>query len=317
MPDMMVVQFGAFGGVENLTVATARRPVPGPGDVLVRQVASSINPVDLMIRRGGYPAVPPEKLPYVGGRDVAGHVVEVGEGVDPAWIGRAVFGAPDFDRGAFAEYIVMRPDELAQVPSSLPLHEAALLPIAALTAWQGLFRHGALQDGETVLIHGGSGGVGHYAVQMAANAGARVIATASDRNRTFLQELGADQVLAYDTQSFDETLTGIDLVLDLVGGATQQRSWAVLRDGGRMISAVAEPDAQAAALRKASVAKFFIAQSRPDDLARIAGDVADGRLRSHVAQWYPLAQVAKAQAALETGGIRGKLGIEIGEPTNP
>lgn len=312
MTQMKAIQLPAFGGVQQLALVDVPRPVPGAGQLLVRQLASSINPVDLMIRRGGYPSVPLDKLPYVGGRDVAGIVEAVGAGLHAGWIGRPVFGAPGFSRGAFAEYIVMRTDEVAEVPEGLSTREAALLPIAALTAWQGLFLQGGLQAGETVLIHGGSGGVGHYAVQMAARAGARVIATASERNRAFLGELGAERVVAYDTEKFEDVLAGVDLVLDMIGGETQRLSWRVLKDGGRLISAVAAPDAGCAREKKAAVAKFFIAESRQDDLTHIAAEVAGGHLKSHVAQWYPLAEVPAGQAALEMGGVRGKLGVNIG-----
>lgn len=312
MTQMKAIQFSAFGDTGVLALVDIPRPVPAAGQLLVRQQGSSINPVDLMIRRGGYPSVPPKLLPYVGGRDVGGVVEAVGEGVDMGWIGRPVFGAPDFSRGAFAECIVMGTEEVAEVPDGLTPREAALLPIAALTAWQGLFRQGGLQAGETVLIHGGSGGVGHYAVQMAARAGVKVIATASERNKDFLSAQGAERVVAYDTEEFDEVLADVDLVLDLIGGETQQRSWRILKEGGRLISAVAAPDAESAREKKAKVAKFFIAESRQDDLLRIAAEVAAGTLKSHVAQWCPLAEVPAAQAALEEGGIRGKIGVEIG-----
>ncbi|MXN17845.1 zinc-binding dehydrogenase [Pseudooceanicola sp. GBMRC 2024] len=311
MTQMTAIQLTAFGGPETLRPARIDLPVPGPGQLLIRQVASSVNPVDLMIRRGGYPRVGPQDLPYVGGRDVAGHVVSLGAGVDPAWVGRAVWGHPGFERGAFADYIVLELSELSPAPQRLPLEDAGCVPLAALTAWQGLHRHGGIRAGETVLIHGGSGGVGHFAVQMARAAGARVIATASERNRALLEDLGADQVVAYDTEAFDAQLSGVDLVLDLIGGQTQARSWAVLKRGGRMISAVAPPDADQIAAHDAEGSRFFIAEPDAGDLETLAGLFDDGTLRVVISAWYPLAETAEAQRVLERGGLPGKIGLRI------
>ncbi|WP_172328459.1 NADP-dependent oxidoreductase [Mangrovicoccus sp. HB161399] len=311
MQKMTAVVLHRFGGTDGLRVEQVVRPAPGPGEVLVRIAGTSVNPVDLMIRRGGYPRVGPERLPYIGGRDVAGHVAETGAGVDPGWMGRAVWGSPDFARGTFAQHIVLKLSEASAAPAGLPLADAAAVPLAALTAWQGLHRHGGIAAGQRVLIHGGSGGVGHFAVQMAKLAGAEVLATASARNRGLLERLGADRAIAHDTERFEAAAGGVDLVLDLAGGDVQARSWAVLRPGGRLVSAVAEPDPAQVAAKAALGSCFFIAESDGGDLARIAGLVAGDRLRPLIHARFPLEELAAAQAALEKGGVAGKIAITV------
>jgi NADPH:quinone reductase-like Zn-dependent oxidoreductase len=312
VPVMKAARIHSFGEADGaLRLDEMPKPSPGAGDLLIKLVATSVNPVDLMIRTGRYPRVPHGLLPYLGGRDVAGHVEAVGAQVDPMWVGRPVFGSPDFSRGAFAEYILLREDEVSAAPVSIPLRDAGTIPLAGLTAWQGLHRFGRLELGQQVLVHGASGGVGHFAVQLAKAAGAFVIASASARHRDLLYACKADHVISYDTERFEDVAGDVDLVLDMVGGETQRRSWSVLRPGGRLISAVEEPDPEMAARHEAGDARFFIAQSDADDLAAIARLVDAGQVRVNIQEWFALDQIAMAQARLHAGGVAGKIGVRI------
>ncbi len=312
MTDMAAVRLHAFGGPDGLRLDRVARPEPGPGEVLVRQVSTSVNPIDLMIRRGEYPRLARDVLPYLGGRDVAGTVEAIGPQTDPAWLGRKVFGLPDLARGSFADFAVLKAGEFAAAPEGVVGAHLGSIPLASVTARQALHKHGRIAPGQRVLVHGGSGGVGHFAVQMARLAGAEVLATASRRNTGLLEDLGAHRAIAHDAEQFEEAAGQVDLVIDLIGGAVQERSWAVLRPGGRLISAVAEPDAARAAKAGAAEARFFIADGYADDLEAVAEAFDAGQLRVLVSRLFPLAETAAAQAALEAGGKPGKIGIAIG-----
>ena len=215
---MRAVQIEQFGGPESLQLRDVRRPTPGEGEMLVRVRAAGVNPVDYKIREGRVPFVTQDKLPYIPGRDVAGEVLECGPDVKKFSKGDRIFAMPGFDRGGYAQYVLIRENEAAPKPALLDDIGAGATPLAALTAWQGLFRHGELKAGQRVLIQGGSGGVGHFAIQFAKARGAYVATTVSSANVGFAKELGADQVIDYKHQRFEDAIERVDMVFDLVGG---------------------------------------------------------------------------------------------------
>jgi NADPH:quinone reductase-like Zn-dependent oxidoreductase len=213
---MKAVRIHRFGGPDVLELEEIPGPLPGENDLLVRVHATSVNPVDYKIRQGKFPPTLP-KLPITLGRDLSGIVENVGGGAGAFRQGDAVYALlGGIDRGSYAEYVVVKPNEAAAKPARLSHIEAAAVPLAALTAWQGLFDHGNLQAGQRVLIHGGAGGVGHFAIQFAKVRGATVLTTVAGRDLEFARELGADQAIDYETQRFEEIARDIDLVFDLV-----------------------------------------------------------------------------------------------------
>src|SRR6201996_5032446 len=241
---MKAVRIHRFGGPEVLQVDDIAQPVATDGKVLIRVAAASVNPVDYKIRQGGYPRVTEADLPVTLGRDVAG-VVETAGGTFGR--GDEVYAHLDWADGGYAEFALCAPEGVAAKPASLSMVEAAAVPLAATTAWQGLFDYGGLQAGERVLIHGASGGVGAFAVQFARIAGAEVIATASAEEIERVRALGASQVIDHKAQKFEDEVHDVDLVFDLIGKDTQEKSFQTLKRGGRLISTVQDPDAAKAA----------------------------------------------------------------------
>lgn len=287
-------------------------PVPQPqaGEVRVRVHAVSINPVDYKRRRNG----PYTDFPVVLGWDVSGVVDALGEGVTDFAVGDEVFGMIRFpDEGrAYAEYVTAPASHLARKPVSLTHVEAAALTLAPLTAWQA-FERMNLQTGQTVLIHAGAGGVGHFAVQLAGARGARVIATASERNREFVRSLGADEVIDYRVRPFEEQVSGVDAVSDTVGGETFTRSFGVVKPGGWVVSIVTRlTDELRAQAEEAGVNVDWIwVVPSQEHLEVFSTLVEAGRLKPHVSQTFPLEQVADAHRAQETGRTVGKLVLTV------
>ena len=209
---MKAIRIHSFGGPEVLELDDVPIPQPGEDELLMRIHAASVNPVDYKIRRGTVPWVSREMLPMTLGRDLSGTVESTGAGVDAFGEGEAVYAMlGSIDRGSYAEYVLVRPNEAAPKPARLSHIEAAAVPLAALTAWQGLFDHGHLEAGQTALVHGGSGGVGHFAIQFAKVKGATVLTTVSGQNLGFARELGADRAIDYESQRFEEIARDVDL----------------------------------------------------------------------------------------------------------
>ena len=308
--SMKVVRIDEFGGLEVLHEQTVKVPAPGNGEVLVKNEAAGVNPVDYKIRGGKYPAVKQDKLPYVLGRDVSGTVVQCGPSVKSFADGDALFAMPGIDRGGYAQYVLIKEDEAARRPKSLDAIAAGAVPLAALTAWQGLFRHGRLQKGQRVLIHGGSGGVGHFAVQFAKAKGAYVATTVSSQHADFVRKLGADQVIDYKAQRFEDELDDVDMVFDLVAGETQDRSWSVLKRGGIMVSTLTEPSREKAAEHGARGMRFLVEESG-EDLAEIGRLIEAGQVRPIVAKTFSLEKAADAQRFLEQEHPAGKVVLAI------
>jgi NADPH:quinone reductase-like Zn-dependent oxidoreductase len=307
---MRVILISEFGGPEVLRLENIPIPAPGAGELLVKVAAAGVNPVDYKIRGGGYPAVKQDKLPFVLGRDVAGTVVECGASTSGFSKGDRLFAVPGIGRGGYAEFAVVKVTEAAAMPSSLTFIQAGGVPLAALTAWQGLFKHGDLKAGQRVLIHGGSGGVGHFAVQLAKAKGALVATTVSSQQLEFVRHLGADQAIDYEAQRFEDVLEKVDVVFDLVGGETQQRSWQVLKQGGVLVSTLTEPSQEQAAAHGAKGLRYTVTESGAD-LATIGGLIAAGEVRPVITKTYQLQEAATAQEFLEHQHPPGKVVLSI------
>jgi NADPH:quinone reductase-like Zn-dependent oxidoreductase len=305
---MKAVRIHEFGGPEVLAIEDIPMPEPMADEVLVRVHATSVNPVDYKMRSGGYAKGVPEGIHL--GRDIAGTIEKTGEDVQDFAIGDRVFAMLPRDRTGHAEFVTLEAALCVPVPKNVDDAEAAAIPLAAITAWQGLFDHGSLQPGQHVLIHGGAGGVGHLAVQMAHAIGAKVSTTVSSQDREFARTLGADQVVDYKNERFEEQVRDVDLVFDLVAGETQERSWNVLRPGGVLVSTLSEPSQQQAKQHQAR-GMSYIAQPNGRELEEISRWVEAGKLHPVVASTLPIEEVAKAQSMLEREHVRGKVVLRL------
>lgn len=286
-----------FGGTENITLEKIPTPLPGTGQVLVRVGAAGVGPWDGWIRSGN--SVLPQPLPLTLGSDLSGTVVAVGPDVSGLKPGDEVFGVTNKRfTDAYAEYAIAESAMIALKPASLSHVEAASVPVIAVTAWQALFDQAGVKSGQTVLIHGAAGGVGAYAVGLAKHAGAVVIATASARDEAYVKGLGADQVIDYRTQRFEDLAKDVDVVVDLVGGDTQARSFATLKRNGVMVSAVSHPD-QEAATRHGVSANFFLVDVSTAALGEVAALIDQGVLSTNVGLVLPLDEVVRAHETLE------------------
>ncbi|MDI4237596.1 NADP-dependent oxidoreductase [Bradyrhizobium sp. Arg237L] len=311
---MLAWRVHEFGSPEVMILDRVPRPVPGPGEVLVDVHAAGVGPWDGWIRAGK--SALPQPLPLTLGSDLSGTVAAVGPGTSGIAVGDQVFGVTNSQfLGAYAEYAVASAGMLAKKPSSLSYAEAASVPVVAVTAWQGLFDHARLEAGQTVVIHGAAGNVGAYAVQLARRARLRSIATAGTKDIEYVQSLGADRVLDYHTQHFEEEVKDADAVLDLVGGETQIRSFQVLRPGGRLISAVSQPD-QDRAKHHGVTAAFFLVEVTTERLREIADLIDRGELKTRVGAVLPFAAAREAHMMLEgqRPPPKGKIILDVGGP---
>ena len=310
---MKAIRIHNYGGPEVLKYEDAPRPKPQAGEVLVRVHAAGVNPIDWKVREGHMKDFWHHKLPLILGWDLSGVVEELGRGASRFKIGAEVYSVPDPTRnGAYADYIVVRESELALKPNSLHHIRAAAVPLAALTAWQSLFDTAQLQPGQRVLIHGAAGGVGHFAVQLAKWKGAYVFATASTKNQELLRELGADETIDYTRQRFEDVARKIDIVLDPIGGDTQERSWQVLKKGGILLSVVQRPSADKA--KALGIQAAFVA-SHPNgaELAKIAELIDSGDLKPIVNRILPLSEARRAHELSQTGHTHGKIVLRVKE----
>lgn len=307
---MKTQRFHAFGGPAVLKMEDLPRPELGEEELLVRVMAAGVNPVDYKIREGKYPAVKADQLPYVPGREIAGVVEACGGLVDEWKEGDAIFAMLGIEHGGYAEYAIVKDSEAAAKPRSLDFVSAASVPLAGLTAWQGLFRYGELKAGQRVLIHGGSGGVGHFAIQFAKVAGAYVITTVSAPHIDFVRSLGADQVIDYNAQRFEDVVKDVDLVYDLVGGQTQERSFEVVKRGGILVSTLTEPS-QEKARAKGVRAMRYTCKENAGELEEIGRLIDDGKVKPKIARTYALAEAPSAQDYVEQGHTEGKVVLKI------
>lgn len=306
---MKAIVMHAFGGPEVLKTEEIREPIPEHYEVLIEVKAAGVNPVDYKVRSGSFRRRETE-LPAVLGRDVSGTVAGVGAGITGLNVGDDVYAFLASRSGGYAGFAIAKENEVALKPTTLDHVHAAAVPLAAVTAWQALFDHGRLEAGQRVLIHGAAGGVGHFAVQFADLKGATVIATAGPNDLELVKELGADQVINYKDGAFEQKIRDINLVVDLVGGEVQERSWQVLRDGGAMVSTLQPPSKDLAAKHHAR-AVIFMAEPKRELLEEIADLIDAGKVRVKLQKTYALEEAARAQDELEHGHSTGKRVLEV------
>lgn len=306
MAMMKAIRVQAYGGAEQLRFEDASIPDVPRGSVLVNVRAASVNPWDLKLASGAFREMVPMKLPYIPGGDFAGIVSSVAEGIADFADGDEVFG--NCPNGAYAEFVAASASSLARKPGRLSFTEAAAVPVAAQTAWQGLFEHGHLAAGQSVLIHAASGGVGSFAVQLAHWKGARVLATASAVNIEYVRSLGADVVIDYKTTPFETVVKAVDVVLDLLGGTTQAKSFGVLKPGGFLISTV-QPPAQEEAGRRGVSAMMIQLKATTARLSELAALLDAGTIHSVVSKSFPLSDATEAWR--EMGHGRGKVVLTV------
>ena len=318
---MQAMVLTSFGGPASFELRDVPKPVPQAGQVLVRVHATSINPLDYQVRRGDYPDLVP--LPAITGHDVSGVVEAVGPGVttfvpgDEVWYTPQIFDGP----GSYAQYHVAAEHIIGKKPAALSHLEAASLTLVGGTAWEALVGRAALRVGESILIHGGAGGVGHVAIQLAKAIGAKVFTTAREANAEFVRDLGADEVIDYEKEDYVDAIMrltggrGVDVVFDTIGGNTLSRSPDALAQLGRVVSIVdiAQPQNLVQAWGKNASYHFVFTRQNRGKLDELSALVVRGQLRPHVGAVYSLADISAAHARLESpnNGLRGKIAIAV------
>lgn len=324
-----------YGGPEALQLEEAGVPQTGPHGVLVRVHAASVNPIDCRLRQGMLRSVMPLIFPVIWGADLSGVVEQVGSAVTRFKPGDEVYGFKDGRvartyRGTYAEYVAVPESALARKPAKLTHEEAASIPLAALTAWQGLVVQGKMKSGDRVLIHAGAGGVGIFAIQIAKAFGAEVAATAGTRNQDFLRQIGADVCIDYERERLEDRISGCDLVLDGVGESVWASSFRVMKPGGKMMTLLAPiPRDGASKLRFYSYAashmiawtlrgalggkRLLLTQAKPrgEALEEITQLIEAGRMRTVIERVFPLEEMAEAHRLSETGHVRGKIVVKV------
>ena len=305
---MKAVRIHANGGPETLMYEDAPVPEPGPDELLIRVHAAGVNPADWKTRRGPGVGGPPS-FPLILGWDVAGVIEALDPAVKTMRPGDAVYGMIRFPRpgAAYAEYATAPAADVARKPATLDFVAAAALPLATLTAWQALFEVAGLRAGETLLVNGASGGVGHLAVQIAAAKGARVLGTTSARNASFVHGLGADVIDYTAPDAFAHYTNGVDVVFDTVGGDAGNRLLPVLRRGGRYVTIARGMPPDGAADAAGVAARRYLVHPDGAQLAEIARLVDEGKVRPHVEAALPLAEARRAHELSEGGHVRGKI----------
>lgn len=297
-------------GPEALVAGDLPRPEPKAGEVLVQVHATAVTPTELQwFPTFNTSSGEPRPFPIVLSHEFSGVVESLGTNVSDFNLGDEVYGLNHwFTNGAQAEYCVVTATALARKPRSIDHVHSAVVPISALTAWQGLFEKTKLQRGQRVLIHGGAGGVGVFAVQLARWRGAHVLATASAANLDFVRSLGANEVIDYQRTNFETVARDLDVVFDSLGGKILERSWAVLRPGGRLVTIAAQSEGVSdQRIREA----FMLVRADGGQLAEIAGLIEAGELRAFVEQSFPLSAAREAYARAERGGMRGKIVLSV------
>jgi len=311
MAIMKAVTLHSYGEPEVLVLEEMPRPQIGTGEVLIRVHAAGVNPLDWKVR-AGHVTWMKHRLPLIPGWDVSGVVEAVAPDVTDFKIGDAVYGMLHFARnGAYAEYVVARPQNLAFKPNAIDHIQAGAVPLAALTAWQSLFEVAGLESGQTVLIHAAAGGVGHFAVQFAKWKGAKVIGTASASNESFLRELGVDEVIDYTTTRFEDLVHDVDVVLDTISGDTQERSWQLLKKRGILVATlgISSPEA---AQQHGVQGEGVMVHPGSAQLTQIAALIDAGNLKPAVTTVLPLAEAPRAHELSQAGHVRGKIVLQVG-----
>ena len=307
---MKAVVAHEYGGPDVLKLEDVPVPEPKENEILVRVVASGVNPADPLILNGKYAKEFGTHLPLVLGYDMAGVVVKTGPKITKLKVGDPVYAYLLWG-GGWAEYCISNEAESVIKPKSLNFAEASAVPLAALTAWQA-FELGKVHSGQTVLIHGGSGGVGSFAIQIAKARGARVIATASTANQDLLKQLGADMAIDYTKPNWESAVRDVDFALMPVGGETMKRTYGVMKKGGTIATLISRADPAELEKRGIRGAPVF-SHPNANDLAEITKLIDAGKIKPIVSQVLPLSDAAKADAQAETHHTRGKIVLQIAE----
>lgn len=312
-PSIKAIVIHQYGGPDVLKYEDVPRPEPKEDQILVRVIAAGVNPVDGMIRSGMFAKGEGTMFPRILGGDIAGIVEKIGRKITKFKPGDPVFAYISLENnGGYAQYAVVREREAAPKPKSLTYVEAAAVPIVALTAWQALIDTAKLKPGQTVLVHGGSGGVGSFAIQIAKARGAKVIATASTANQDLLKQLGADVAVDYTKQKFDDVAKDVDVVLDSIGRDTLARSYGVVKKGGFIVSLVARID-QAELDKRGIHGAALSVEPNSDELTEVRKLIDSRKIRVIVSQTFPLSEARKAQEQVATGHTRGKIVLKVAD----
>lgn len=314
---MKAAQITEYGGKDVVKVLTdVPKPAAESGHVVVEVHAAAVNPFDIAVREGNARQMAELNFPATLGGDFAGTVIGIGEGVDGFTVGEAVYGQAGAlsSQGSFAEYVPVKASQAAAKPEKTDFIQAAALPLAAVSAYQALVDHMNLQKDQKILIHGGAGGIGSLAIQLAKHLGAYVATTVAVEDAEFVKGLGADEVIDYKTQDFSTTLKDYDSVFDTVGGETNKKSYLVLKPGGALVSMAAQPDDELVKEGQVSYTAQFT-QVTPERLNAITKLVDDGTLKPVVDKIFPLDEAAEALEYQKTGAPKGKVVIKVGYPT--
>ncbi|RWZ58879.1 NADP-dependent oxidoreductase [Halobacillus fulvus] len=310
---MRAIVIEEYGGKDQLVEKNIPDPQPEDNQVIVELKATSINPIDWKVREGYLKDNLDFDFPITLGWDAAGIIKEVGKNVENFKTGDRVFARPDTTRfGTYAEFVAVDENLLAHLPENIPFEEAAAVPLAGLTAWQCLVDFSDIQKGDKVLIHAGSGGVGHYAIQIAKSMGAYVAATASGENQSWVEDLGTDRFINYKEEDFSEVLQDFDIVLDTLGGEIQDKSFTILKKGGRLASIV-QPPSEEKAEEYGVKAGFVWLEPNGDKLARLAEMMKKGHLTSVIGHQFDFSEegLRKAHEVSETHHAKGKIVISF------
>ncbi len=311
---MKAIRINAYGDASQMQLEDAPVPDCGPGDVLVRVVAAGVNPIDWKLRSGVMAQSLPKTFPVTLGSDAAGVVTAAGSAVEHFSTGDEVFFYAEFARGgSYAEFVAVDASQVALKPRTVSFATAAAMPTPAQAAWTALMETAQLKPGMRVLVHGGAGALGSVAVQLAKRQGAYVIATAGTADLALVRSLGADEVIDYRTQRFEELASNMDVCLDTLGGATQEASWTTLRNEGLLVATAMPPSAERAAAAGARAA-FVFTPPRGAVLAELAALVDAGQLRVLVGQEFALADAALAHRMGESSKSRGKMVLHVNAP---
>lgn len=315
---MKAIILNEAGSVDNLQFVDIAKPTIENNEVLVRTISLSVNPVDYKVRstNGALTWILGEERPAIIGWDLSGTIVEIGDAVTDFQIGDAVFGMANFPGkgNAYAEFVAVPSTHLTLKPTNISHQEAASATLAALTAWQTLVKKGNVKRGQKVLIHAASGGVGHYATQIAKHFGAYVIGTSSAKNREFVLQNGVDKHIDYTTENFQELVADVDFVLDTIGGDTILKSLAITKKGGTIVtianSKISDEELEKAKSKDVNLS-FLLVQSSGDDMLQIAQLMEKGILKSHVSKTFSLDEMGEAHLHLEKGRTVGKIVVNI------
>ena len=310
---MKAVRIQNYGGPDVLRVEEVPMPRPGADEILVRVNSAGVNPVDYKIREGMLKKRLSFVLPGILGWDLSGVVVETGRNVTELKKGDEVYGLLNLSKqGTYAEFALAHKSEVVHKPTGIDHDQAAAIPLAALTAWQMLFEAAHLKPGQRVLVHAAAGGVGTFAIQLAKWKGAYVIGTASSQSHQLLRELGADELIDYRTTRFEDVVKDVDIVLDTLGGDTQQRSWGVLKKGGIQVSIVEPPSQEVAAQHGVKAAYVFV-ETKAEQLRAIAALVNEGKVKPIISAVLSLDEVRHAHQLIEAGHTHGKIVLRVAD----